>query len=105
MVITAPQIPPLTQKITVVFTAIAASSLFFKTYGNLAGRRMLEEHNKMLIPIIKEHSGLVVKTVGDSIMAYFLNPTEAVKSAIKMQKRLAQFNSSQEEDHKIRIRI
>ncbi len=105
MAVADQKIPPLTQKITVVFTDIVASSLFFKTYGNLAGRRMLEEHNEMLIPIIKEHSGLVVKTVGDSIMAYFLNPAEAIKSAIKMQKRLTQFNSNQGEDHKIRIRI
>ncbi|MEW5948349.1 MAG: adenylate/guanylate cyclase domain-containing protein [Thermodesulfobacteriota bacterium] len=105
MAIADPKIPPLTRKITVVFTDIVASSLFFKTYGNLAGRRMLEEHNKMLIPIIKEHSGLVVKTVGDSIMAYFLNPAEAIKSAVKMQKRLTQFNLNQPPDHEIRIRI
>ncbi len=105
MIMPEPKAPQLTHKITVVFTDIADSSIFFKMYGDLAGRQMLEKHNEMLIPIVKEHGGVVVKTLGDSIMAYFLNPVEALKSTIKIQKTLTQFNLTQEEDHEIHVRI
>ena len=68
-------------KIAVLFTDIVSSSEFFKSYGDAAGRKMLRRHQELASPAIIEHGGVVVKILGDSIMAYFSSPQEALKSA------------------------
>ena len=78
------------QKIAVLFTDIVGSTRYFKDQGDLAGRRMLQYHQEIASQPIVEHSGLVVKTLGDSVMAYFSNPKEAVKAAIRIQQDLKQ---------------
>ena len=93
------------QKLAVLFTDIVGSTKFFRTHGDLAGRRMLREHQKMASFPIIEHGGVVVKTVGDSIMAYFHEPQEAVKSAIMIQHQFHAYNTGRDADNQIHVRI
>lgn len=93
------------KKIAVLFTDIVGSSTFFKSYGDAAGRKMLWQHQELASPAIIEHGGIVVKLWGDSILAYFSNPQEALKSAIKIQQKFAGFNQGQELCDQIHIRI
>ena len=62
------------KKIAVLFTDIVGSSKFFKSHGDTAGRKMLRQHQEMASPAVVDHGGIVVKVLGDSIMAYFSNP-------------------------------
>jgi len=59
----------------------------------------------MASPAVTEHGGIVVKLLGDSVMAYFLNPQEALKSAIKIQQKFQSFNQAKELRDQIHIRI
>ena len=93
------------KKIAVLFTDIVGSSKFFKSYGDAAGRKMLRQHQEMASPAVTEHGGIVVKLLGDSVMAYFLNPQEALKSAIKIQQKFQSFNQAKELRDQIHIRI
>ena len=67
--------PALNKKIAVLFTDIKESTAFYKAHGNLAGRGMIQKIDDMLFPVIKSYRGVIVKTIGDSIMAYFLSAT------------------------------
>ena len=93
------------KKMAVLFTDIVASSRFFQTFGDMAGRRMLRDHEGMATPPILEHGGVVVKMLGDSLMAYFFHPWEAVKAAIKIQKRLQLFNGRRSIQEQIHVRV
>ena len=93
------------QKIAVLFTDIVGSTRYFKDQGDLAGRKMLQYHQEIASQPIVEHSGLVVKTLGDSVMAYFSNPKEAVKAAIRIQQELKQHNTTRKIDEKFSVRI
>jgi class 3 adenylate cyclase/tetratricopeptide (TPR) repeat protein len=93
------------KRMAVLFTDIVASSRFFQTFGDMAGRKMLKEHEEIASPPILEHGGVVVKMLGDSLMAYFFHPWEAVKAAIKIQKRLQEFNRGKNPQERIRVRI
>lgn len=93
------------KKIAVLFTDIVGSSKYFKSYGDAAGRKMLRQHQELASPAVTEHGGIVVKLLGDSIMAYFSNPQEALKSAIKIQQKFAGFNQEKELRDQIHIRI
>ena len=59
------------KKIAVLFTDIVGSSKYFKSHGDAAGRKMLWQHQEIASPAVTEHGGIVVKLLGDSIMAYF----------------------------------
>ena len=89
----------------VLFTDIVGSSDFFKKHGNISGRTMLRLHQDMVSPLIAEFGGAVVKLLGDSVMAYFLNPGDAIKSAVKIQQRFKRYNKEKEEKDQIHIRL
>nr|MBC8362968.1 hypothetical protein [Candidatus Desulfatibia profunda] len=93
------------KKIAVLFTDIVGSSKFFKSYGDATGRKMLRQHQEIASPAVLEHGGIVVKVLGDSIMAYFSNPLEALKSAIKIQQKFRDYNQGKELREQIHIRI
>jgi class 3 adenylate cyclase/tetratricopeptide (TPR) repeat protein len=97
--------PEALQEMTVLFTDVVASTQYFKTYGDIAGRKMLQRHQDMASAPVIEHSGVVVKTLGDSVMAYFADPREAVRAAVRIQQQLARFNGKRETAHQIHVRI
>jgi class 3 adenylate cyclase len=76
------------KNITVLFTDIEDSTRYWDAHGDVRGRLMVDQHNRLLFPIIKKYKGRVVKTIGDAIMATFKKPGNAVKAAIAMQQML-----------------
>lgn len=93
------------RKFAVLFTDIVGSTKFFKDRGDLAGREMLQSHQDIVTSPVIEHGGLVVKTLGDSILAYFTDPKEALKSAIKIQQALERHNINKDHKDQIHVRI
>ena len=93
------------QKMAVLFTDIVGSTRYFKSHGNLVGRRMLQAHQDLVSKSIAEHGGIFVKTLGDSVMAYFIDPRESVKSAIKIQQKFSAYNEKKAKENQIHIRI
>jgi len=93
------------QKMAVLFTDIVGSTSYFRAHGDLAGREMLQRHQDIATKAIAEHSGVLVKTLGDSVMAYFLDPKEAVRAAVKIQQELVSHNEKREAEDQIHIRI
>ena len=93
------------QKIAVLFTDIVGSTKFFKSHGDVVGRQMLQLHQDMASGCIVEHGGVLVKILGDSVMAYFLDPKEALKSAIRIQQRIEIHNRKTDPQDRIHIKI
>ncbi|MDY7036050.1 MAG: adenylate/guanylate cyclase domain-containing protein, partial [Thermodesulfobacteriota bacterium] len=93
------------RKMAVLFTDIVGSTEYFKAHGDRAGREMLQRHQDIASNSIFEHSGFLVKTLGDSVLAYFLDPKEAVKSAIKIQQKSISYNKEKEPESRIHIKI
>ena len=93
------------KKITVLFTDIVGSTKYFKAHGDLAGRLMLRRHHDISAKIINEFRGSVIKSLGDSIMAYFVDPKDALKSAINIQQNYSEFNQVRNVSEQVHIRI
>jgi class 3 adenylate cyclase len=93
------------QKIAVLFTDIVGSTKFFKSHGDSVGRQMLQLHQDMASGCIIEHGGVLVKILGDSVMAYFPDPKEALKSAIRIQQKIEIHNRKTDPQDQIHIKI
>ncbi len=93
------------KKMAVLFTDIVGSSEFFKKNGDIEGRKMLKVHQDLASPAVGDFGGKVVKMLGDSVMAYFLNPEDALKSAIKIQQKFQAYNTETKGKGEIHIRL
>lgn len=90
---------------TVMFTDLKDSTVYFEKNGDIKGRLYVEKHNNLLFPIIKKYGGVVIKTIGDAIMAKFDFPVCAVKASVEMQRTLKNYNKNATDLIKIRIGI
>ena len=91
--------------ITVMFTDIKGSTEYFEHYGDIAGLAMVHECNDALRDVIEQHSGRVIKTIGDAVMAVFDDCDQSVRAAIAMQRRLKQKNALRKKQDEMLIRI
>ncbi len=90
--------------ITIVFTDIVDSTRHWDEMGDIETRYRIEQHNQNLIPLVAAYEGEVVKTMGDSIMASFANPENAVRAAIAMQHALHEIREK-DPDFELKVRI
>jgi len=77
------------RRVTVLFTDVQDSTEYWDRKGDVAGRLMVDQHNRLIFPLIRRYRGRVLKTIGDSVMASFRVPRNAVHAAIAIQQALA----------------
>ncbi|MEK7215127.1 MAG: adenylate/guanylate cyclase domain-containing protein, partial [Chloroflexota bacterium] len=90
---------------TILFTDVVGSTAYFDRYGDTAGVAMLHRHAELAASTVNEFQGSVVKTIGDSVMAEFREPTRAVRAAIEMQRRLLRLDLTLAERDRVQLRI
>lgn len=78
--------------ITILFTGLKGSTALYQRIGDLKAFSLVHQHFDRLGTVINECSGAFVKTIGDAVMASFLNPVDAVKAALEMNQEIARFN-------------
>ena len=95
-----------TRPVAIMFTDIEGSTAYYEEHGDVAGREMIETHNSILFPIITTHNGMIVRTMGDGLMACFERPESSVRAAIAMQMALLEHNEAHPETvDQIHVRI
>lgn len=76
------------KRVAILFTDIEGSTKHWDKLGDVKGRLMVDQHNRLLFPVIRKFRGKVIKTIGDAIMAQFKSPKNALKAGIAMQQAL-----------------
>jgi len=82
------------QLVAVLLVDLVGSTRVFDQRGNVAGMAYVQRFVDHLSPLITQHGGVLVKTIGDAIMACFESPAAAVRSAVAMQQSIADANPS-----------
>jgi serine/threonine protein kinase/class 3 adenylate cyclase len=91
--------------VTVLFTDVVGSTSFFERNGDTAGLVMIHRHHELAAHAIQQYEGKVIKTIGDSAMAEFPNPTSAVRAAVEIERQFLNLNSTLPEDQRVEVRI
>jgi class 3 adenylate cyclase len=78
--------------ITILFTDLKGSTALYERIGDLKAFSLVHQHFDRLGSVIKENAGAFVKTIGDAVMASFLNPLDAVQAALEMNREITRFN-------------
>ncbi len=82
-------------QVALLFSDLRGSTALYERVGDAQAFNIVREHFAFLASIIRDNDGAVVKTIGDAVMASFGDPAHAVKAALAMQARIAEFNKSQ----------
>ncbi len=67
--------------------------------------RELQACREILDGLVAEHDGRVFGGAGDSLVAEFPSPVEAVRCAVDIQQALEAFNAGRDEERRMRLRI
>jgi len=93
------------RKLAVIFAADVAE------YSRLMGRdevgtlRTLQAYRVILDQLITSHHGRIFNTAGDSVMADFASPVDAVECAVSIQEAIAKENAARPAQEQMRFRI
>ena len=88
----------------VMFTDIVGYSSLTQKNERLA-LELLEEHRKIIRPIVARHNGREIKTMGDAFLIEFGSALEATECAVDMQKTLQSHNERSTAERHIHLRI
>jgi class 3 adenylate cyclase len=99
------ELEKLRRPVTILFSDIKGSTPYAERKGDLEYMAMINRHNRLLFPMIENEGGVVVKTMGDAIMARFDDPVGAVRAAAGMQRILEEERRGKPENEQIKIRV
>lgn len=86
---------------TLLFTDVVGSTAFYASRGDPAAFVEIKKHFDEVFAIVNRNRGAVVKTIGDAVMATFVNPVDAVRAS----QQIHQAFHPRREDTPIRLRI
>jgi class 3 adenylate cyclase len=92
------------KKVTILFTDIEDSTRYWDRYGDVQGRLMVNLHNRLAFPVVHHFNGRIIKTIGDSIMASFKYPDDALRAAVAIQQSLSK-RRKEDPDFQLRVRV
>lgn len=71
---------------TIVFSDVVDSTSYADEHGDLAYVRLLDEHDRLVRRAVDAAGGRYVKATGDGAMLAFVDPTDAIATAIEVQR-------------------
>lgn len=81
-----------TRDLTFLFTDLQDSTAIYARIGDVFAFDLVRLHFDTLTAVTRRRRGVIVKTIGDALMARFLDPADAVQAALEMFERLDTFN-------------
>ena len=73
------------KQICIMFTDIKGSTALYEQLGDAKGYRLVREHFDLLFTVVEEEGGIVVKTIGDAVMASFTSAKGGIGAALRIQ--------------------
>lgn len=89
----------------VMFTDLAGFSRRVAEFGIIHFLQTIYEAQRILAPVIEEHSGILLKIEGDSMLVIFRNVDEAIACAVHMQQCCADYNGGRQDAEKVLLCI
>ncbi len=70
----------------VMFADVSGSSKLYQQIGNDEANRQISDIVSRMMDQTRQHNGVVIKTIGDEVMAHFQSPNDAFNASIAMQQ-------------------
>ncbi|HYQ04539.1 MAG TPA: DUF5939 domain-containing protein [Polyangiaceae bacterium] len=80
-------------RVALLFTDLTDSTALYHKVGDAKAFKVVQEHFDVLSAIIAEHRGTIVKTIGDAVMAAFIEERDALNAAFAMHRAFPAFRA------------
>ncbi len=84
-------------RVALLFTDLTDSTALYHSIGDAKAFKVVQEHFDVLSAIIAEHRGTIVKTIGDAVMAAFVEERDALNAAFAMHRAFPAFRAGNED--------
>jgi class 3 adenylate cyclase len=71
------------RSLTIVFSDLVGSTHLYSSHGDAPAFRIVREHFDCLRDLVAERRGAIVKTIGDAVMAVFVDAGDAFDAAVR----------------------
>lgn len=85
----------------IMFTDLSGFSRRAQEFGIIHFLQTIYESNRLLVPVIDKHDGILLKTEGDSFFVIFRNVAKGLSAAIDCQKLLMEYNKTKMDEEKV----
>lgn len=85
----------------IMCTDLAGFSRRVEEFGIIHFLQTMYESERLLLPIIEDHEGFLLKIEGDSMMVIFRKPERALQCALTMQHATQKYNQTRADEEKI----
>ena len=85
----------------VMFTDLSGFSRGSQAFGILHFLQIIYEQRKLLLPIVGEHDGVLVKEDADSLLVIFKRPEVALECAVEMQRTCQRVNERRKPEEQL----
>lgn len=89
------------EKWCVMFTDLSGFSRRVEKFGIIHFLQTIYEAERLLIPVIERHDGILLKVEGDSLLVIFRNVAKGISSAVEMQRILRDYNSDKPAEEQV----
>jgi class 3 adenylate cyclase len=96
---------PVKRKLAAILAADAVGYSRMMAADEEGTMKILSAHRSVIDGIIQFHEGRIINTAGDSVLAEFASPTQAVRCAVEIQDALKTRNDSLPEERRLHFRI
>lgn len=93
------------REITFLFTDLKGSTALYDQLGDLNAYHLVRQHFDALNKVIVKHSGAVVKTIGDAVMATFSTALDGIQAALEIFSAINEFNQGRTEQLILKIGV
>jgi len=85
----------------VMFTDLSGFSRRVAEFGIVHFLQVIYESERLLVPVIEDHDGILLKVEGDSMLVVFRRPAKAVACAFAMQTLLEGYNRGKDPSEQV----
>ncbi len=83
--------------VVLLFSDLKGSTSLYESLGDGAAYNLVRDHFDYLTALIEGQGGVLVKTIGDAVMAAFAEPGQGVQAALAAQLGIAEFNRGRDD--------
>lgn len=85
----------------IMLTDLSGFSRHSAKFGIIHFLQTIYESQRLLVPVIDNFDGILLKMDGDSMMVLFRSPSKAVECAVSMQRTLKPYNVAKSDAEKV----
>jgi len=92
-------------QVCIMFTDIKGSTELYDRLGDSVAYGLVRDHFDVLFAVVQQNHGVIVKTIGDSVMASFRRPADGVAAAIGIRQAFNEFNRRENLRNEVIVKI